>query len=106
MAKHTAGKWKFNLRTDVQAPFALYVLDDDGADYEVAVFQIWTGAHAEQQANAEFICTACNKHDGLVETLRTIKCQCEREEAGDIQFDTIDWIRQKAQAALAGIKEE
>ena len=63
-------------------------------------------ADALTEAMREPVPPTCNTHDGLVETLRTIKCQCEREEAGDIQFDTIDWIRQKAQAALAGIKGE
>ena len=56
--------------------------------------------------DAELIHAILNKHDGLVAALRTIQCQCEREEAGDIQFDTIDWIRQKAQAALADIEGE
>ena len=80
-AQHTPGPWKYQ-RTHPQSGDAWFVLTDArgyGPIMEVGGHDV-NGQVAEAkymitepdiiEANAEFICRACNSHDGLVAALK------------------------------------
>ena len=114
-AQHTPGPWKADIRTGC---FAIYPSNEDhnclcGSSKWAIVYQDGRGEDSapggypllteEQHANAEFICRACNSHDGLVNAIKFLLAVFDNpppQRPGG-QFQAIFQLRQELKKAEA-----
>lgn len=78
MSEHTKGEMTYTFLNGTKTPATLYIVDADGEDVDIAVFDDWgDGYNQEQFANARRLVKCWNEYDSKNKTIDELVGSCE-----------------------------